>query len=209
MADIIRQRNEGEPYIIPNGDPFVAYQARIGAIVNFPVLEDQGGKGYIEQLFEKYVRAPGCRVIAIKNEKIYLQKEKRLESNQFEWRLPGGKVIDSFEKYKQYLNTEVPDSVVLDAALGELQEEAGLTSNEMEIFQKRVCGTTVEWDLIYVVAKNAHDFELNRVHEEAEEMDGAGWFTFDEIELMCKTGEIYEGRTVSVLLQYIHQQKNR
>lgn len=208
MKKIVRQRKEGEPRIIPNGDSIIAYEARIGAIVNFPVLEDWGGKGYVEQMFENYVRAPGCRVIALQGQKIYLQKEKRLETNSFEWRLPGGKVLDSFEAYKQYLDTKIPDEIVLDAAKRELQEEAGLTCDTMSIFQVRVCGTTVKWDLYYVLALEARDFELNTIHEEAEEMEDARWFTFDEIQEMCFTGEIYEGRTVSTLLQYIYQQKN-
>lgn len=207
MTKIVRQRKEGEPRIIPNGDSSIAFEARIGAVVNFPVLEDWG-EGYVKKLFEKYVRAPGTRIIALKNNTIYLQKEKRIETDSFEWRLPGGKVIDTFKDYKQYLDAAIPEDIVVEAAKKELQEEAGLTSESMSVFQKKVCGTTVEWDLYYVVAEDVEDYKLNEVHEEAEEMEMADWFTFDQIEQMCRTGEIDEGRTVAALLQFIHKQKN-
>ena len=102
MSQIIRSRNPDEPKIMPNGEPIIFSEGRIGAIVKFPVLVDEG-EGYVEKTFEKFVRSPGTRIIAVRDNTIYLQKEARMEQNgAFDWRLPGGKVVDTFEEYKQY-----------------------------------------------------------------------------------------------------------
>lgn len=187
--------------IIPNGEPQILAQARIGALVVFPVLVDSG-KGHEEKTFEKFVRPPGTRIIAIEDNKIFLQKEYRLETNnEFDWRLPGGKVIDSFDEYKYYIGKELPEKIILEAGRKELREEAHLDATDIKIFKKSVCGTTVEWDLYYLVAKNTKPFEHS--HDEGEEIVDGKWFSFDEILSMCKNGDIDEDRTVSVLYQFI------
>ena len=202
MSTIIRPRASHEPLIIPNGDPVIVFESRIGAIVHFPVLEDQG-QGYVARTFEKYARSPGTRLIAVKDNKIYLQKEARLESlEQFDWRLPGGKVIDTFTEYKQYLGKSVPTGIILKAAIKELQEEAHLTGDP-ELFSRKVCGTTVEWDLYYVVVKNVVLFQLDHAHAEGEEVAESGWFTFDEVRKMCEQGTIGEARSAAVLIEFI------
>ncbi len=203
---IIRQRQPGEPVHLVNGDPIIIAEARIGAIVNFPVLEDQG-LGYVQKMFEKYVRAPGSRIIAVKDQKIYLQKEFRWEGEGYEWRLPGGKVVDSFADFKQYLGKTVPESVIIEAARKELQEEAHLDAKKFRLFKKMICGTTVDWDLYYIIAEEVESRELDYVHLEGEDMQHTGWFTFSEVKKMCETGDIDEGRTVAALLQFIHLQK--
>ena len=42
MSTIVRKRQLGERKIIPNGEPEIIFEGRIGAIVRYPVLEDQG-----------------------------------------------------------------------------------------------------------------------------------------------------------------------
>lgn len=202
MSVTVRPRAAHEPLIIPNGDPVIVFESRIGAIVHFPVLEDQG-HGYVAKTFEKYVRSPGSRLIAIRDNNIYLQKEARLESiEKFDWRLPGGKVIDTFAEYKHYLGKLVPTEIILKAALKELQEEAHLTG-EPELFTRKVCGTTVEWDLYYVVVKNVVPFQPDHAHAEGEEVAESGWFTFDEVRNMCEKGIIGEARSAAVLIEFV------
>lgn len=204
MKDIIRQRMEGEPKILRQGEYKIIHEVRIGAIVNFAVLVDEG-EGYVEKQFEKYARTPGTRIIAIKDDKIYLQKEVRHEGSQVDWRLPGGKVVETFAAFKPYLNNPIPEDVVIAGAKAELREEAQLDAEEFEIFTKKGCGATVMWDLYYVVATGIADHHAADEHNEGEEIEEYGWFSFEEVEAMCKSGEIGEGRTVSMLLQFIHQ----
>lgn len=202
MSQIIRQRNPDEPKMIPNGEPIIAGEFRIGAVINFPILEDRG-KGYEERIFEKYVRSPGTRIITVKDKKIYLQKEQRTESlYAFDWRLPGGKVIDTFAEHKQYLSKPIPEEIVLNAALKELQEEAHMTGNA-KFFTKKICGTTVEWDLYYIVVDNVTPYQVEYEHKESEQVEESGWFTFEEVLEKCKKGEISEGRTVAALFEFI------
>jgi len=191
--------------IIPNGEPQIIAEAKIGALVVFPVLRDSGN-GYQEVMFEKFVRPPGTRIIALKEEKIFLQRERRLEiQNKLDWRLPGGKVIDSFKEYKEYLGKEIPENIILQAGRRELQEEAKMLAKDIKIFKKSSCGALVEWDLYYLIAENIEASE--NIHNEGEEIVGGKWFTYDEILLMCTTGEIDEDRTVAALYQFIQSKK--
>jgi 8-oxo-dGTP pyrophosphatase MutT (NUDIX family) len=208
MPNIVRARKQGELKIIPNGEPEIISRGRIGALVHYPVLEDQG-RGYIEKIFEKFVRAPGTRIIALKDNKIYLQHEARLEATgDFDWRLPGGKVLDKFSEFEQYISKSIPDKVVKQAALKELQEEAGLTTKNLEIFTKKICGTTVEWDLYYLIAKGVKEHGLDYDNQEGEEVKASNWFTFKEVREMCEQGAIAEGISAAALIQFIAQIKN-
>ncbi len=203
MKKIVRQRQPDELLTIPNGKPQIVHRGRLGAMVAFPVLQDRG-EGYIDLVFEKFSRPPGTRLIAVRDNKILLNKEHRLETDGFDWRLPGGKVFDSFEEYETYLGTEVPSEKIIGGARKELQEEAHLDTDNLTIFDKSICGSSVEWDLYYVIARDVIDFHLEN-HNEGEEIEEHRWCTFDEIESMCRSGEINEGRSVAVLLKFISQ----
>ena len=208
MSNIVRARNPGEPKHLVNGDPKIIFEARIGAIVNYPMLEDRG-EGYVEKSFEKYSRPPGLRIIALQDEKIYLQKEFRWEGEGFEWRLPGGKVLNSFEEFKPYLGKVLPEDIILAAAKKELSEEAKLSAQSWKIFKRDICGTTVEWDLHYIIAEqvetNGDRTSLEGAQGEGEHISETQWFTLPEVLDMCKRGDIGEGRTVAALLQFISQ----
>ena len=202
-ATIKRQRNPDEPKIIRDGEPVILSEGRIGAIVQFPVLVDEG-HGYVEKKFEKFVRAPGTRIMAVRDGKIFFQKEARWEKNNvLDWRLPGGKVVDSFVEYKQYLGKEMLEEIILAAAAKELGEEAGLQSEHFSVFCKKEDGATVEWDLYYVVAEDVSTLEAALEHNEGEDIHDTAWLSFAEIIEKCKTGEISEGRTVAALLEFI------
>ena len=141
----------------------------------------------------------------MKDGTIYLQKEARIEvPGAFDWRLPGGKVVDTFAEYKKYFTSPLPKEMILKAALKELAEEAGLTG-QAELFTKKVCGATVEWDLYYVVVTNVTNTVLDHEHNEGEQVEKSGWFSFEEIRSMAEKGEIGEGRSVAALLEYLHR----
>lgn len=198
---IVRQRNEGERKMIANGEMSIIAEGRLGAIIRFPMLVDMG-QGYVAKDFERFVRPPGTRIIALKDRKIYLQKEHRLETNNaFDWRLPGGKVVDSFAEYKQYIGNPIPNEVIIEAGKKELYEEAKLAAEKLSILKKSPCGASVEWDLYYLLAENIS--ETDHAHDEGEEIIDGKWFSFDEILQMCKNGDIDEDRTVATLYQFI------
>lgn len=189
---------------IRNGEPFIIAEGKLGAIVGFPMLVDSGS-GHKEKTFERFVRPPGTRIIAIKDNKIFLQCEHRLEvKNEFDWRLPGGKVVDSFVEYKDYIdiNKDMPTGMILSAGRKELREEAKLDSEKLSLFKKSSCGASVEWDLYYIIAEDVTDYAND--HNEGEEIVDGKWFTHEEVLAMCKSGAIDEDRTVAILYQYIN-----
>ncbi len=191
--------------MIQNGEPHIISEGKLGAIVGFPMLVDSGN-GHIEKTFERFVRPPGTRIIAIRDKKIFLQKEHRLETkNEFDWRLPGGKVVDSFIEYKNYLGKEMPESMIIEAGRRELREEAKLDSNSIKVLKKSSCGASVEWDLYYLIAENITEHVND--HNEGEEIIDGKWFSYDKIIKMCLSGEIDEDRTVATLYQYIESNK--
>lgn len=53
-------------------------------------------------LFEKARRAPGVRLIIVKEDKILLTREYRDEIKSFDYRLPGGKVFDKLSDYQKH-----------------------------------------------------------------------------------------------------------
>lgn len=200
---VIRQRSEGERKMLPNGEPRILSEGKLGAIIQFPMLVDTGN-GYVEKMFEKFVRPPGTRIIATDNGKIYLQQEHRLETtNTFDWRLPGGKVVDSFAEYKTWLGKDLPEEMILAAGRKELQEEAHLDTTSLVLYKKSSCGASEEWDLYYLVANNCTPHTSD--HNEGEEIIDGAWFTYDEILAMCQSGEIDEDRTVSALYQFTNK----
>lgn len=201
-ASIIRQRLPTERKIITDGEPIIIFEAKIGAIVRYPVLVDEGN-GYVKKEFEKFSRPPGTRIIAVQDKKIFLQQEARLEVDGFDWRLPGGKVFDTFADFKPYLNKLVPENIILVAGQKELGEEAGLVAGSVKLFCKKVCGATVDWDLYYLEATDIAKADDKRTHHEGEQVDKSGWFSYDEIRKMCESGEIGEGRSSAVLIEYL------
>ncbi|MFB6182043.1 MAG: NUDIX domain-containing protein [Candidatus Magasanikbacteria bacterium] len=203
MSQIIRKRKPGEPKIKHNGEPKIHSKGKIGAIVKYPMLVDKG-EGYGEMTFEKFSRPPGTRTIAIKDEKIFLQKERRFELDSFDWRLPGGKVFDSFEEYEPYINKSVPEKDIIAGAKSELKEESEMEAEEWQVIEKKVCGSTVDWDLYYLTAENITE-NIDIEHTEAEEITERKWFSFEQVEEMCREGEIQEGRSVAVLLNFFRK----
>jgi 8-oxo-dGTP pyrophosphatase MutT (NUDIX family) len=160
------------------------------------------GNGYVQKQFQRFVRPPGTRIIAIKENKIYLQKERRLETeNTFDWRLPGGKVVDTWNEYKEYLSKDIPVEKIIEAGRRELLEEAGFVAEKISIYKKSSCGASVTWDLLYLLAEGIT--EQKHVHGEAEEIAEGKWFTFDEIKNLINQNLIQEDRTIAVLYQFI------
>ena len=206
-SNIIRQRNEGESTILSDGEAEILYKGNIGALLRMPMLVDRG-HGYIKKDFQKFVRTPGVRIIAIEDEKILLTKEFRHELNDFDYRLPGGKVFDAFDDFLPYMTTgkEIPHEQILKAARAELQEEASKDSKSLTILKNSHSGASIGWDLYYIVAQDITDFK-DETENEGEQIESVEWKSFSEVEEMCLDGEISEDRTAATLLQFIHRQK--
>jgi hypothetical protein len=175
----------------------IAYQGRMFEVVNFDV-EHEPGK---VETFEKARRAPGTRLIIPTAKGLLLTKEFRHELNATDFRLPGGKVFDSWDEYHDFLagNKDILIPAIAKAK-AEAKEEAGIETDDVTHVHTSRLGATVEWDLYYFVVG-----EHNRGEQDlglGEKIDVVE-VTRDEAEAMCLDGRISEERSALVLLRFL------
>lgn len=161
--------------------------------------------------FEIARRAPGVRLIVADKEqkKILLTREFRQELQDWDYRLPGGKVFDSLEEFEAHRQSgEDMLQAATSKAKAEGREEAGIIAEELRFFKKSTLGATVEWDLyIYEVIEWQH--AEGQALENGEIIEADNWFEFDEAETMILEGKMQEERVALALLQWIKTQKER
>lgn len=149
-------------------------------------------------------RPPGIRALIVnKKNQILLSKEFRYELNDWDYRLPGGKVFDSLNDYKLALKNNKVMENVLKTVPKEVLEEVGLIISNPKLIKVSPDGAGVIWDLYYFEIKEYSKSKTGPLLEENEIINGYKWFDFDEIIKMCQRNEIHEDRTVGVLLSYI------
>ncbi len=161
------------------------------------------------RIFEVARRAPGVRLIIPDrvNKKVLLTKEFRRELNNFDYRLPGGKVFDTLDEFEIH-RASGNDILgpVLKKVKGEGAEETGTEIIEAELFRKSTLGATVEWDLyIYEVTKWEPHRDGQQL-EEGENIDANGWFGYEEAKKMVLGGRMAEERVALILLQWLNKQ---
>lgn len=181
----------------------IIYNSDLFQLVSTIVYSERDNK---IKIFEKAHRPPGVRMLFRKEEKILMTREFRTELNDWDYRLPGGKVFDEFLSYSKYLNNE--DELmqkIREAVTLESKQEVGLITNadRMKMFYKSVAGASVIWDLYYFEITEFENSSSGQELEEGEEIDAPIWLTFDEVKEMCLNGKVNEDRSVAVLLRYI------
>ena len=162
------------------------------------------------RVFETARRAPGVRLIITDRDKrqILLTKEFRRELNDWDYRLPGGKVFDSLDEYEAFYQTgEDILKPALQKVIGEGREEAGVDIHSAELVKKSTLGATVEWDL-YIFECNDWDISPQGQELEAgENIETDNWFTYQEVEGMILSGEMQEERVALILLQWLKREE--
>jgi len=154
-------------------------------------------------------RPPGIRALIVDkdNKKILLSKEFRYELNDWDYRLPGGKVFDSLDDNKKsILNNDVMDNV-LKTVPKEVLEEVGVIIKNPKLIKVSPAGSGVIWDLYYFEISEYKLNENGAQLEENEIIDGFVWKDYDEIIDLCINKEIHEDRTIAVLLTYVLEKK--
>lgn len=176
----------------------IKYQGKILEIVGRPMSD-----GVKEVTFEIARRAPGVRLIIVDTEKkqVLLTKEHRYELNGFDYRLPGGKVVDTLEEFHAALEAGNIAQLAEIKAKAEGKEEAGMFINTVSPYHISVVGSTVEWDLHYFVVE---DFTQDQQELEHGEEISVDWYSFDEAKAMCLDGRVSEERSALVLLRYLN-----
>ena len=177
----------------------ITHQGNIIEVVQTEVEVKPG----IFKTFEKARRAPGTRLIIPTASGIMLTKEFRPELNDYDYRLPGGKVFDSLEEYNNFLATKTDILEPATAkAKAEAQEEVGIVVNNLSHLHTSRLGATIEWDLYYFVVS---DYELSEQALELGEDIEVQEVSLDEAQAMCLDGRIDEERSALVLLRYLKE----
>lgn len=189
----------------PVSDEKIVFQGNIIEVIQQD--HDVGGEKIVT--FEKARRAPGTRLIFVKDKKVLLTKEYRSELKDYDYRLPGGKVFNKLTDYNEFLKTG-KDIIVLakEGAMLEASEEVGLLVDEenLELFHTSICGATVDWTLYYFVIKNFTEDETGQSLEHGENIEPV-WMSFDDAKENCISGKMQEDRSVGVLLRFLSKQK--
>jgi 8-oxo-dGTP pyrophosphatase MutT (NUDIX family) len=180
----------------PHGNETIVFKGEIFEIVRKPFKT-----GNKKKIIEIARRSPGTRLIILKENKLLLSKEFRVELNDYDYRLPGGKVFNCIDVYENFLKTKkdiLP--LAIKAAKKECLEEVGIVAKKLKLFQTVKAGTNVEWDLFYFIVNN---FKESGQKLEDGEVIYPEWKTFDEVEELCLNNKIKEDRTVGVLLKFL------
>lgn len=153
-------------------------------------------------------RPPGIRALIVnENNQILLSREFRYELNDWDYRLPGGKVFDSLDDYKSALENDTVMENVLKTVPKEVLEEVGLVVRNPKLLKVSLDGAGVIWDLYYFEIRDYKKSDNGPQLEENEIINGYKWYEFNDIIKMCQNNEIHEDRTVGVLLTYILNSK--
>ena len=159
----------------------------------------------VKHIKRNMVRRPlGIRALIVnKKNQILLSKEFRYELNDWDFRLPGGKVFELLEDYKVALEHDTVMESVLQTVPKEVLEEVGLIVDNPRLLKDSKDGAGVIWDLYYFEIRDYRKSESGPQLEEDEVIHGYQWYEFDEIINMCQKNQIHEDRSVGVLLTYI------
>ena len=162
------------------------------------------------RVFEVARRAPGVRLIIHDKPagKILLTKEHRQELNEWDYRLPGGKVFDSLDEFEAFRpsGNDIVEAAKKQA-INEAKQEAGVEISSLELYKKSVLGATVEWDLYVFESSNWQLSDVGQELEDGENIEADNWVTYDEARVMALDGSMKEERIALILLQWIEQTK--
>jgi 8-oxo-dGTP pyrophosphatase MutT (NUDIX family) len=149
-------------------------------------------------------RPHGTRIIIhdLVENKILLSDEVRLDIGQ-DFRLPGGKVCDTNFEWDKIKDNPKLNELIIQAAIREVREEVGFEISNPKIFSVSTSGApTINFDLYYLIATSF--VNINQQNLQEDEVITASWYSIKDVIDMCLTGKIREGRSVAVLLQYLH-----
>ena len=166
----------------------------------FQIISQPWNFGGKAKTLERARRSPGVRLIIAKSNKLLLTKEYRMELNDYDYRLPGGKVFDSLEEYKDALESGKDMlEYAAEAAKKECLEETGIAARKTKHFQTTNAGQTIVWDLYYFIVE---DFEEKGQNPGFDEEIYPEWKTFEEVKELCRQSKISEDRSLGVLFRY-------
>lgn len=180
----------------------VVYRGRL-----FELIQQEMSDGSVTRTFEIARRGPGTRIIFFDGISILIAREYRYESENFDMRLPGGKVFDTLSEYEQARSTGLNMVEFAKRAIAkEAAEEVGLKPTLLECTHKSICGATIVWDLYFFLC-TAWESMLNQQLEVGESIT-FGWYPLHEVRAMCLSGQISEDRSAIAILRTLDRITN-
>ena len=179
----------------------VAARGRIIELVELPQPDGR--------VFEMARRAPGVRLIIadLPAHKLLLTREFRRELDDYDYRLPGGKVFDTLDEYADYRADDKDlQQAAAKKAVAEAREEAGMSVDGVSFVAKSTLGTTMEWDLYIFAATNFSKHADGQALEAGEQIDEVGWYDFAKVEQMILGGQMQEERVALALLRWLKRE---
>jgi len=154
-------------------------------------------------------RTPGTRLIIVSpDNKILLTEEYRTDLQDWDIKLPGGKVVDSLKEHEKILQTK--EGMLEKAIAGakkEALEEAGLEVEEIKLYTISHCGVTMIWDLYYFIVTKYREHPDGQKLELGENIK-LKWVSFEQAKSMCLDGSIREDRSATILLRFLNKNAN-
>ncbi len=183
----------------PAGPEKITYQGKMLEVVEQPM---QIGDKKIS--LELGRRAPGIRlIIPLPENKLLLTREYRTYLNGYDYRLPGGKVLDSLDEYNAFRESgrDISEKA-REAAIKEAREEVGLVVTDLDLFAVSKCGASFEWDLYYFVVKAFTEAEQQLEH--GEDITPVPT-DIEEVKKMCLDGRMQEERSALMVLRFLQK----
>ncbi|MDD3648314.1 MAG: NUDIX domain-containing protein [Candidatus Dojkabacteria bacterium] len=184
---------------VPIEPPQIKYIGRI-----FRVTTQRMKIGDKQTTFEFVDRSPGVRLIFVSHDKkILLTKEHRHEFDDYDYRLPGGKVFDTLLEYTDFLDSKKNMlNAAQKAAIQEAREEAGIKVEQIKHITTSHSGATIKWDLYYFLVSKYSEIKSGQKLEDGEDIK-VDWFSKEKVKDICLKGEMKEDRSVAVLLRHL------
>lgn len=160
--------------------------------------------------YELVRRPPGVRAIILQEKKILLNREYRYEIDDWDYRLPGGKVFDTLDDYLLSLQNGTLINFIELKLCEELREEAEICDISFDFLEISHCGLTVEWDLYYFLVKDfkrLYSYNNNNIQKTEYEFIEHCWMDFSSVYRLCLDGKISESRSALVLLKFFLKNK--
>lgn len=169
-------------------------------------FEVDGKETQKEVTYELVRRPPGVRAIIVENEKLLLNREYRFELNDWDYRLPGGKVFDDAVSYQEAIHAGQVDAAIISQLKNEVREEADIEVQSYRLLKKSTCGFTVEWDLYYFLVDQFQilpSFASADSQKSEYEFIQHVWVPFQEALQLCAANKVSEDRSASVLMRFL------
>lgn len=180
-------------------------QARAGMISLQTQIVTKGDR---TEEWVKAVRPPGVRLMIQSEDggSLLLTKEYREELDALDYRLPGGKVADTYEKWEELLaaGDDAIAEAVARTVVEEGREEAGVDVLEQSVVAIAKNGATQAWDLYVVLVSRSSTVDKAESNGEIGEDDiEAVWLNKDEVREAVLSGTIKEDRMIGYIWKWL------